>query len=95
MPFFRTHDQTSLFYTDWGPGKPVVFVHSRGLNADMWAYQMPHFLAAGLRCVAYDRRGHGRSDRPGSGYEYDAFADDLASLIGQLDLSEVPPRPCW
>ncbi len=89
MPFLQTDDQTSLFYTDWGAGKPIVFAHSWALNSDMWAYQMPHFLSAGFRCVAYDRRGHGRSDRPGSGYDYDAFADDLASLIEQLDLREL------
>jgi pimeloyl-ACP methyl ester carboxylesterase len=89
MPFFQANDQTSLFYTDWGAGKPVVFVHSWALRSDMWAYQMPRFLAAGFRCVAYDKRGHGRSDRPGSGYHYDAFAEDLASLIEQLDLSEI------
>jgi non-heme chloroperoxidase len=89
MPFFQTHDTTGLFYTDWGAGKPIVFVHSWALNSGMWAYQMPRFLGAGFRCVAYDRRGHGRSDRPGSGYDYDTFADDLASLIERLDLHEV------
>jgi non-heme chloroperoxidase len=89
MPFLQTDDQTSLFYTDWGAGKPIVFVHSWALNSDMWAYQMPHFLGAGFRCIAYDRRGHGRSDRPASGYDYDAFADDLESLIEQLDLRGV------
>jgi len=89
MPFLQTDDQTSLFYTDWGAGKPIVFVHSWALNSDMWAYQMPHLLGAGFRCVAYDRRGHGRSDRPGGGYDYNAFADDLASLIEQLDLRGV------
>jgi non-heme chloroperoxidase len=89
MPFLQTNDQTSLFYTDWGVGKPIVFVHSWALNSDMWAYQIPHFLGAGFRCVAYDKRGHGRSDRPGGGYDHDAFADDLASLIEQLDLREI------
>jgi pimeloyl-ACP methyl ester carboxylesterase len=89
MPFFETNDGTTLHYTDWGAGQPVVFVHSWALNSDMWAYQMPHFVAAGLRCVAYDRRGHGRSDRPGDGYDYDTFADDLAALIESLDLREI------
>jgi pimeloyl-ACP methyl ester carboxylesterase len=89
MPFFQANDHTSLFYTDWGAGKPVLFVHSWALSSDMWAYQMPHFLAAGFRCVAYDKRGHGRSDRPRSGYHYDSFAEDLDGLIEQLDLSHI------
>ena len=89
MPFLQTDDQTSLFYTDWGTGKSIVFVHSWALNSDMWAYQMPHFLGAGFRCVAHDRRGHGRSDRPSGGYDYDAFADDLATLIERLDLRDI------
>src|SRR3954471_22130495 len=89
MPYLQTHDQTSLFYTDWGAGKPVVFAHSWALNSDQWAYQMPAFTAAGLRCIAYDRRGHGRSDRPGTGYDYDTFADDLAALVDHLDLRDV------
>jgi non-heme chloroperoxidase len=89
MPFIEAYDRTSLFYTDWGTGESVVFAHAWALNSDMWAYQMPEFVAAGLRCVAYDRRGHGRSDRPGDGYDYDTFADDLAALIEQLDLHGV------
>src|SRR5687768_4516669 len=86
MPFVQTSDNTSLFYSDWGEGRPVVLAHAWALNSDMWAYQMPDFVDSGLRCVAYDRRGHGRSDRPGDGYDYDTFADDVASLIEQLDL---------
>jgi pimeloyl-ACP methyl ester carboxylesterase len=66
-----------------------VFVHAWALNGDMWTYQMPDLLDAGLRCIAYDRRGHGRSDRPGGGYDYDTLADDLAALIERLDLSEI------
>src|SRR5256885_1967544 len=54
MPCLHTHDQTALFYTDWGAGKPVVFSHSWALNSDQWAYQMPAFTAAGLRCIALD-----------------------------------------
>jgi len=89
MPFLTTRDNTTLFYTDWGDGEPVVFVHAWALNSDMWAYQMPEFAGAGLRCIAYDRRGHGRSDRPGRGYDYDTFADDLAALVEHLDLENV------
>lgn len=89
MPFMQTTDATSLFYSDWGEGKAAVFAHAWALNSDMWAYQIPDFTDAGLRCVTYDRRGHGRSDRPRDGYHYDTFADDLASLIELLDLHEV------
>jgi non-heme chloroperoxidase len=89
MPYAETDDRTRLFYIDWGSGKPVVFAHAWGLNSDMWNYQLPAFIASGLRCVAFDRRGHGRSDRPGRGYDYDTFADDLAALIEQLDLRDV------
>jgi non-heme chloroperoxidase len=89
MPYTETSDKTRLFHIDWGSGKPVVFTHAWGLNSDMWNYQLPSFIASGLRCVAFDRRGHGRSDRPGRGYDYDTFADDLAALIERLDLRDV------
>ena len=89
MPYTETSDKTRLFHIDWGSGKPVVFAHAWGLNSDMWNYQLPSFIASGLRCVAFDRRGHGRSDRPGRGYDYDTFADDLAALIERLDLRDV------
>src|SRR6266508_4739957 len=88
-PFIVTSDGASLFYKDWGNGKPVVFVHSWALNSDMWQYQMIHLADQGLRCVAYDRRGHGRSSDPGRGYDYDRLADDLAAVINQLDLTDV------
>jgi non-heme chloroperoxidase len=67
----------------------VVFVHSWALNSDMWQYQMIHLSGQGLRCIAYDQRGHGRSSQHGYGYEYDTLADDLAALLEQLDLREV------
>jgi pimeloyl-ACP methyl ester carboxylesterase len=89
MPFIETSDGTNLFYTDWGCGPAVVFTHAWALSSDQWTYQMPAFVDAGLRCVAYDRRGHGRSDRPGRGYELDTLADDLAQLIQRLDLRDV------
>lgn len=88
-PFIVTRDRTSLFYKDWGKGKPVVFVHSWALNSDMWQYQMIHLAGQGLRCVAHDSRGHGRSSDPGHGYNYDTLADDLAAVIEQLNLREV------
>src|SRR3954451_18272046 len=89
MPFLSTSDNTTLFYTDWGEGEPVVFVHAWALNSDMWTYQMPDLVGNNLRCIAYDRRGHGRSDRPAQGYDYDTFADDLAALVERLDLREI------
>ncbi len=89
MPFIETGDGTNLSYTDWGSGPTVVFTHAWALNSDQWTYQMPAFLDAGLRCVAYDRRGHGHSDRPGHGYELDTLADDLAQIFQQLDLRDV------
>jgi len=88
-PFIVTSDGASLFYKDWGKGKPVVFVHSWALNSDMWQYQMIHLADQGLRCVAYDIRGHGRSSDPGRGYDYDTLARDLAAVIEQLNLREV------
>ncbi len=89
MPYFETSDQTSLYYRDWGTGSPVVFVNSAVLSGAMWEYQMLPFCDQGLRCIAYDRRGHGRSDDPGHGYEMDRLADDLAQLIVHLDLHGV------
>lgn len=90
MPFIETADQTSLFVADWGSGPPVVFTHAWGLRSDQWDYQVPAFADAGLRCVMYDRRGHGRSDRPGTGYDIDTLADDLAAVIDHFGLHEVP-----
>jgi non-heme chloroperoxidase len=84
-----TSDGTSLFHKDWGSGRPVVFVSSWGLNADMWAYQMLALSGPEVRCIAFDRRGHGRSSDPGRGYDYDTLADDLATVIEQLELNEI------
>ena len=88
-PFLETRDRAMLFCKDWGAGKPTVFVHSWGTNSELWQYQMLHLSGQGLRCIAYDQRGHGRSSQPGYGYDYDTLADDLASLLEQLDLCEV------
>jgi non-heme chloroperoxidase len=87
--FIETDDGASLFHVDWGTGKPVLFSHAWGLNADIWEYQLVELADQGLRCVAYDRRGHGRSSDPGRGYDYDRLADDLAAVINQLDLTDV------
>jgi non-heme chloroperoxidase len=89
MPYFEINDQTSLYYRDWGTGTPVVFVSAWALSGAMWEYQMLPLSDQGLRCIAYDRRGHGRSDDPGRGYEYDTLADDLSALLAHLDLQRV------
>jgi non-heme chloroperoxidase len=89
MPFIEAADRTSLFVTEWGSGPPVVFTHAWGLRSDEWNYQVPALAAAGLRCVLYDRRGHGRSDRPATGYDIDTMADDLAAVIEHFDLREA------
>ena len=89
MPYITTAEQVSLFYTDYPGREPVVFAHAWGLTGDMWNYQLPDLMAAGLRCITYDRRGHGRSDRPGTGYDMDTLADDLGALIARLDLSGI------
>ena len=89
VPFIGTADGTQLFYKDWGRGKPIVFIHSWAMNADMWDYQTVAFAGREQRCVAYDRRGHGRSSQPGQGYDYDTLADDLAAVITHLDLREA------
>jgi non-heme chloroperoxidase len=89
MPFIETNDRTQLFYVDGGAGKPVVFVASAWLSSRMWEFQFPDFVARGRRCIAYDRRGHGRSDCPWDGYDYDTLADDLATLLERLDLRDV------
>jgi len=89
MPYYEANDQTQLFYTDWGTGKPIVFAHAWAMSSAMWEHYMLYFQAQGMRCIAYDRRGHGRSDKPGNGFNYDQHADDLASLIEKLDLKEI------
>lgn len=97
MAYFKTQDGVSLFYKDWCArdgsakegGKPVVFIHGWPVNADMWEYQMVPLARQGLRCIAYDRRGFGRSEQPIGPYDYDTFADDLGVLLETLDLHDV------
>jgi pimeloyl-ACP methyl ester carboxylesterase len=81
-----TADGTGLFHHDWGTGHPVVFVAGWTLCADFWEYQMAPLSSRGMRCVGYDRRGHGRSACTGGGYDFDTLADDLAAVIDGLDL---------
>ena len=89
MPFIETADNTPLYYTDWGTGRPVVLIHGWPLNADMWEYQASFLVEHGFRVIAYDRRGFGRSGKPWSGYDYDTLADDLAVIMDKLDLHDA------
>ncbi|CUI06061.1 alpha/beta hydrolase [Massilia sp. P8910] len=87
--FIRTTDCVDLFYRDWGSGAPVLFVGGWSLPSDAWNYQMLALSRQGLRCIAFDRRGHGRSSDPGKGYDFDTLAGDLAAVIDTLDLHGV------
>lgn len=89
MSEIKTTDGTRIHYKDWGTGKPVVFCHGWPLSADSWDSQMLHLATNGYRCVAHDRRGHGRSSQPWKGNEMDTYADDLSELLETLDLKEV------
>jgi non-heme chloroperoxidase len=89
MPRMLTSDRVELFFTDEGDGPCIVFTHSWALNSDQWHYVVAGLLDKGHRCVSYDRRGHGRSDRHGGGWDMDVLADDLAQLIDHLHLNDV------
>lgn len=89
MSLLTTRDGTRLYYEDWGTGRPVVLLGTAMLNAKMWEHQALDLAQRGLRCITYDRRGCGRSDRPWQGYDYDSLADDLAQLLDHLDLTDV------
>jgi non-heme chloroperoxidase len=86
--FIETRDGTQLFYRDWGTGTPLVFMSGWALTSDCWGYQMAP-LSESTRCIAYDRRGHGRSSDPGRGFDADTLADDLAAVLDALDLKNV------
>ena len=88
-PYVGTRDGQRLFYKDWGKGASIVFLAAWALPSDMWDYQMVPLSEQGFRCVAYDRRGHGRSSHPGAGYDYNTLADDLAAVLDILDLRDV------
>ena len=89
MATFTTTDGTEIYYKDWGSGRPVLFSHGWPLSADMWDAQMLFLAERGYRAIAFDRRGFGRSAQPWSGYDYDTMADDIAGLIGHLDLTDA------
>jgi non-heme chloroperoxidase len=89
MSTITTRDSTTIFYKDWGEGKPVVFSHGWPLNANAWDEQLNFFASNGYRAIAHDRRGFGRSSQPWNGHDMDTFADDLAALLDALDLQQV------
>lgn len=89
MPTITTTDGTEIYYKDWGAGQPVVFSHGWPLSADAWEDQMLFLAGNGYRCIAHDRRGHGRSDQPWDGNDMDTYADDLAALVRTLNLKDA------
>jgi len=89
MNFITVKDGTQIYYKDWGAGQPIVFSHGWPLTADAWDAQMVFLASRGYRCIAHDRRGHGRSSQPWDGNEMDTYADDLAALVKALDLKQA------
>ena len=89
MTTIRTRYNTEIYFKDWGKGQPVVFSHGWPLTADAWEDQMMFLASNGYRCIAHDRRGHGRSSQPWNGNDMDTYADDLATLVEALDLKNA------
>ena len=89
MPTITNKDGSKTFYKDWGKGQPILFIHGWPLNADAWDEQMHFFATNGYRCVALDRRGHGRSTQTLYGNDMDTYAADLDALINELDLKNI------
>jgi non-heme chloroperoxidase len=88
-PFIRTKDGTKLFVQDWGSGQPIVFLSAWTFHSNVWGSHIAALTERGFRCIAPDRRGHGRSDAPSHGYDVNTLADDVAAMIEQKDLKEV------
>ena len=89
MAMIETKDGTTLYYNDWGTGQPIVFSHGWPLSEDAFEDQMFFLASRGYRCIAHDRRGHGRSSQPWNGNDLDTYADDLAELVEKLDLKDA------
>jgi non-heme chloroperoxidase len=89
MAYITTQDGTQIYYKDWGRGQPVVFSHGWPLSSDAFEDQMFFLASRGYRCIAHDRRGHGRSSQPWDGNDMDQYADDLAALVETLDLKNA------
>ncbi|HVY75444.1 MAG TPA: alpha/beta hydrolase [Puia sp.] len=94
MPYLQSGKNTiaplvNLYYEDTLQGKPVIFIHGWPLSSSMWEYQMTELTRYGLRCIAYDRRGFGKSDKPWGSYDYDTLAGDLKAVIDELNLEQV------
>jgi non-heme chloroperoxidase len=89
MPFLTLKDGTQIYYKDWGSGQPIVFSHGWPLSADAWEDQMMFLTPHGFRCIAHDRRGHGRSSQPWDGNDMNTYADDLAELVEHLGITEA------